>query len=569
MQITAEQYVDDVLNGEQLACRWVQLACERHRRDLKTGKARGIWFDETAAKVALAFFGLCKHSKGEWAGRPVTLEPWQQFHIWSIFGWKRDDGTRRFRTSYLEVARKNGKSTMAAAVGLKLLAADGEPGAEIYTAATKYDQARIIHSEAIRMVERSPLLRRQLDIFANNINDPATFSKFMPLGADSKTQDGLNVHAALVDELHAHPTGDLWDVLETATGSRRQPLMYAITTAGDNMQSICYQYNEYTKKVLDGVLDDDAHWGTIYTLDDDDDWADPELWIKSNPNLGVSKKLDNLLEKKDKALGMPARQATFKQKELNIWVQGVNKWIDIDAWKGCPTFPSGDLAEQMAGRLCHGGLDLSSVTDLTAWVMTFAPAEPEEPIWVLPRFFMPEENVMQRVREDRVPYDVWIERGYITATPGEVIDHDWIIHQVAQDNATYQLGSLNFDRWGSAHVMNKLQEIGFTTDQAEADRGRPLLVQFGQGFASMSAPMKELEKLVKSRRLGHNNNPVLTWMADNLIARMDPAGNLKPDKERSREKIDGMVALIMGIDRLMRQGQIQESAYKKRGIRFL
>jgi len=258
IEVTAEQYVEDVLSGRQVACEWVRLACERHRRDMETGAERGLWFDEKAAAVVIAFFSLLKHSKGEWAGRPVILEPWQQFVMASIFGWKREDGTRRFRTAILEVARKNGKTTMAAGVGLYLLVADGEPGAEIYSAATKRDQARLSHSEATRMAKASPQIKREVRIFKDNIHIPGTASKFEPLGADSDTMDGLNVHGALIDEIHAHKTRDTWDLLETATGSRRQPLMFGISTSGFDRNSLFFTQHEYTEKVLQRVIEDDS-----------------------------------------------------------------------------------------------------------------------------------------------------------------------------------------------------------------------------------------------------------------------------------------------------------------------
>ena len=579
MKLKAERYVDDVLSGRQVACEWVAKACQRHRRDLKEGHERGLWFDKEAAKVAIAFFGLLKHSKGEWAGKPVTLEPWQQFHIWSLFGWKRADGTRRFRTSYLEVARKNGKSLMASGVGLLLLVADGEMGCEVYTAATKFDQAKIVHSEAIRMVNKSPLLQKSLKVYVNNISDLSTESKFVPLGADSKTLDGLNVHGALVDELHAHPDGALWDVLETATGARRQPLMYSITTAGDSRSSFCFQMHEYTQKILDGVLHDDSFWGCIYTLDKSADgvydWEDSSQWVKANPNLGVSKKLDNMEDKAHKAAGMTSRLQQFKQKELNLWVQGVNKWVNLPKWMECGErwpFDNKGLSWErhgmelmvayesfLSGRKCAGGLDLSSTIDVSAWVLVFEPAEIGEPHWVLPRFFIPEENMIARVRDDRVPYDLWWEQGLVTATPGDAIDYAFIIDQIAKDAERFDIADVGFDRWGATEVSQQLRELG----------GEDFMVQFGQGFASMSSPMKALEVLIMRGLIGHVGHPVLTWMADNVVARSDPAGNVKPDKGMSREKIDGVVALIMGLDRVQRHEAKKESRYEGAGIRTL
>lgn len=552
--LTATQYIDDVLSGRQTVCKWVRLAVERHVRDLETGHRRGLHFDETAAKKAIAFFSLLKHSKGEWARQTIILEPWQQFHLWCLFGWRRADGTRRFRTSYLEVARKNGKSTMAAGVGLYLLVADDEPGAEIYTGATKRDQARIIHAEAVRMVKQSPTLRNSLTLYKDNIHDTKAFSKFEPLGKDSKTMDGLNVHAGIIDELHAHPDGDLWDVLETATGSRRQPLMYAITTAGNNPTSVCFQFHDYTEKVLSGVVDDDAFFGTIYSLDIDpetnktEDWEDETVWVKANPNLEISKKIADMQDQAHRAKEMPARLNSFLQKHLNLWVSGAVKWISMDAWNGCNQ-PLPDLI----GRPCYAGLDLSSTIDITALVLVFPPLYELEPYWLLPFFWVPEERIWERSKRDRVPYEAWRDQGYITPTPGNVVDYDFVIATIKEQGDIYDLQEIAFDRWGAFQISQKLDNDGFT------------MIPFGQGYASMSAPSKEFEQLIASAGLAHGGHPVLRWMADNVVVREDPAGNKKPDKAKSREKIDGIVASIMGLDRAIRnEGTTRDSVYEER-----
>lgn len=562
IDFTAERYVDDVLNGRQVACKWVRLACERHRRDLEAGGERGLRFDETTAKTAIAFFRLLKHSKGEWAGRPLVLEPWEQFTVWSLFGWKREDGTRRFRTSYLEVARKNGKTTLAAGVGLYLMLADGEPGAEVYSVATKRDQARISHSEATRMAKSSPQLRRMVTIFKDNIHIVDTASKFEPLGADSDTMDGLNVHGAIVDEVHAHKTRDTWDVIETATGSRRQPLMFAITTSGYDRQSLCFQQHEYTEKVLEGVIQDDSWFGAIYTLDKikdasgnlvDEDWNDESVWVKANPNLGVSKKLDDMQRKAARAREMPAALNAFLRLELDIWTQAETKWVNLEHWRQCGKAVD---ADGLRGRTCYGGLDLSSNVDISAWLLVFPPQDDDDDYQILCRFWIPEEAMVERARRDRVPYPAWVRQGYITATPGSVIDYDFIQAQIDADAQAYDIQEVAFDRWGATKIQTDLMEKG----------GEDWLVQFGQGYVSMSPPMKELERLILEHKLAHGNNPVLTWMANNLVVRQDPAGNLKPDKEKSTEKIDGMVALVMGLDRALRHEEPKKSVYEDRGL---
>jgi phage terminase large subunit-like protein len=546
-------YVAGVLGGEIPACHWVKRAGQRHLDDLENGAERGLWFDRGAAQLVIDFFGLLKHSKGEWAGQTIRLEPWQQFLVWCLFGWKREDGLRRFRTCYLEVGRKNGKSTMGAGIGLYLLVADGEPGAEIYSAATKRDQARITHSEATRMVKSSPSLRKRLTVFKDNVHILDTASKYEPLSSDFNSLDGLNVQAAIVDEVHAHKTRELWDVLETATGARRQPLMFAITTAGFNRQSLCYQLHEYTEKILDGAVVDDSFLGVIYTVDEGDAWEDEAVWVKANPNLGVSKKWDDVRRLAARSREIPAQLNAFLRLHLDIWTQASTRWVPAEHWTQCGQAVD---ANGLRGRRCYGGLDLSSNTDITALVLVFPPETEEDAYQALCRFWIPEDNIYERSHKDRVPYEAWVRQGYIEATPGNVIDYEWILAQVDEDMQAYDVREIAFDRWGASRLQTQLMELG----------GDEFLIQFGQGFVSMSPPMKDLEKLILGHKLAHGGNPVLTWMAHNLVAREDPAGNIKPDKEKSLERIDGMVALIMGLDRALRRGMPRASVYETRGL---
>lgn len=882
---TVQGYIDAVLSGEIPACTWVKQAAARHLRDLETGAERGLWFDESAAQLVIDFFGLLKHSKGEWAGQTVKLEPWQQFVLWVLFGWQRDDGTRRFRTAYLEVARKNGKaldvstpvptvtgwqehgslrpgdrifapdgrqvmveavtghyfgpayniefsdgtsivahenhewrteraahtkrhrgsrgplplvttaeiaqtlrhgarrdlthripvanslmlpnkklpidpyvlgvwlgdgatdnariscaddeileelarrgyrpekragsycyiigrgflqkrlrnlgilgnkriprrylrasheqrmdllrglmdsdghvtkrgqceivqvrqdlfddivelirsvglkpttvtdraqlngndcgrrfrvqfcgfrddppvlldrkrarlkrrpgtqtrsmtrqikamqpagqrvvnciqveggeylagegliathnSTLAAGVGLYLLVADGEPGAEVYSAATMRDQARITHSEATRMVKASPALRKRITVFKDNLHISNTASKYEPLSSDYNSLQGLNVHGAVVDEVHAHRNRDLWDVLETATGARRQPLMFAITTAGFDRQSLCFQLHEYAEKVLDGVVEDDSFFGLIYTLDEGDEWEDEALWVKSNP--ASFKKVDDMRRLAERAREMPAALNSFLRLHLDIWTQSETRWLPIGHWQECGQAVD---ANGLRGRSCYAGLDLSSNTDITALALVFPPETAADLYHVLWRFWLPEDNMHDRVHRDRVPYDAWVRQGYLTTTPGNVIDHAWILAEIDELAQAYDIREVAFDRWGAAQIQTKLMELG----------GENWLVQFGQGFVSMSPPMKELEKLILGHRLAHGNNPVATWMAHNVMASQDPAGNIKPDKGKSIEKIDGIVALIMALDRATRHEPPKRSIYEQRGL---
>jgi phage terminase large subunit-like protein len=544
----AEQYARDVLEGKIVACKWVKLACERYFHDLEHGHERGLYFDRAAAERKIKFTSLLKHSKGQWAGEFFKPEPWQQFIDWNVFGWMRADGTRRFRALYEEVARKNGKSTHGATTGIYLAFADGEPGAEVYSAATKRDQARIVHSEAIRMVKKNRALRKHIKIYKDNLHMEASASKYEPLGADSDSIDGLNVHGVLGDEIHAWKSREMWEVLDTATGSRRQPLFVAITTAGMDRQSICFEKHEYTRKVLEGFKDgsfvDDTWFGIIFTIDEGDDWRDEACWIKANPNLGVSKKLDDLRMKAKRAEKMPASQNNFKRRELNIWVQGETKWMDMEAWRKCGGLIDAlDLPDHLKDRTCYAGLDLSSTNDLTALALVFPDDQGFYDVFL--RFWLPEDVIETRTQEG-THYDQWVKEGYITKTDGNVIDYEWIFFALKEDLKNHRIERLAYDRWGASRVVQVLQNMGIE------------VVQFGQGFVSMNPPMKELERLVLAGQLRHGNNPVLTWMADNLVARMDPAGNIKPDKEKSKEKIDGMVTLIMALDLALRRDPAED-----------
>jgi phage terminase large subunit-like protein len=540
-------YISDVLLDCIVVGRLARLAVKRHEEDLRTGKSRGLRFDESAAQRILDFFRCLRHSKGEWAGQPFELSPWQAFILWVVFGWKRKDGTRRFRLAYNEVARKNGKSTLGAAVGMYLFAADGEQGAEVYTAATKRDQARIVHSEAISMVKSSVGLSRFIGVFKDNLSLIRTRSKYEPLGADADTLDGLNVHGAIIDELHAHKSRALWDVLGTATGSRRQPLIFAITTAGYDRQSICWEQHDYATKVLEGIIQDDSFFGFIAALDEEDDWTDPAVWPKANPNLGVSVKLDGLEEQCAKAREVPAAQNTFRRLRLNQWTEQYDRWIDVAIWDEGAT--AIDI-EQLRGRQCFGGLDLSSTTDLSAFALLFPPEGDGERWQVICRFWLPSDNVRRRVDRDRVPYDQWIGAGFIESTEGNVIDYGVLRKRIGEDAERYDIREIAFDRWNATQLCTQLQDDGLT------------MVPFGQGFSSMSAPTKGLEKLIVGRQLAHGGNPVLRWMVSNVAVKQDPAGNLKPDKSKSTERIDGVVAMAMGIGRAMVQPEQKNADFQ-------
>jgi phage terminase large subunit-like protein len=514
-----------------------------------------FYFDERAAQVVVRFFErLLRHTRGEWAGKAFTLQRWQRDMLRNLFGWKRKvDGTRRYRKAYVEIPRKNGKSTIAAGIALFLLFADGEQGAEIYSAAADREQAAIVFNEARNMVAGSPELSARSQAYKLSMAVGETNSVYRAISADAHTKHGFNAHGIVIDELHAQPNRDLFDVLTTSVGARRQPLIVMITTAGFDRTSICWEQHEYARQVRDGIIDDPEWFVFIAAADEKDDWLKPETWKKANPSYGSTIKPEYLESEARKAAQTPAYQNTFRRLHLNQWTQQESRWLDINAWDLC----GGPVDERLLrGQACYGGLDLASSSDIAAFVLDFPSehGEDEQHTW-LARFWIPEDNMRERVRRDRVPYDAWVRDGLMVATPGNVIDFDRIIADIEAVGELFEVREIAFDRWGAFQISSKLAGAGFQ------------MVGFGQGFASMSHPMKELLRLTLGQRLRHGGNPILKWMADNLVVSQDSAGNIKPEKAKSRHKIDGMVAGVMALDRAMRsKGQ---SVYEERGIRTL
>jgi phage terminase large subunit-like protein len=533
-------YALDVRDGRVPACRLVRLACERHLRDQEQGSARGLRFDPALATWAISFFGFCRHYKGEWAGHVFDPSPWQKFVIGSVFGWVRKDGTRRFRVVYEEIPRKNGKSTKLAGIGLLGLIADGEPGAEIYSAATKKDQARIIFGDAVMMRRKSPELRDAIGERKNNLHVEQTASKFEPLSSDERTLDGLNPHMVLVDELHKHKSRALLDVLDTALGARRQPLLWIITTAGtDDPESVYATENAYAQQVLEGVVADDSFFAFIATIDKGDRWDDPIAWAKANPNLGVSCKLEDLERQALKASKSPPALKAFKRLRLNVRTGEAGRYIDMEVWRrnGIARFDP----EILKGRRCYGGLDLSSKIDLSAWVLLFPPIGDETRWRIVPRFWMPSDTIEAKSDRDRVQYQRWVDDHLIDVTTGNIIDHSEIELQILADAKLYDIQSAAFDPWNAAQLTVSLVSHGLP------------LCEFIQGLRTYTAPTKELEAMLLAEKLDHGNNPVLDWMAANLAVQEDKNLNRMPTKRHSIGRIDGMTALIMAIGRSMNE----------------
>lgn len=547
-------YAQAVTAGTIVAGLPVRLACQRHLADLDGGPSRGLWWDQSAAARAIGFFSDVLRLED---GRPFVLDPWQAFVVGSLFGWKRGE-VRRFRTAYIETGKGSGKTPMAAGVGLLLLAADGEAAAEVYSGATAADQAKICWLDAKRMVERSPALSRRIEVSVASLAHPGSGSWFKPVSSEHKGLDGKRVHGALIDELHEHRDGMVVDKLRAGTKGRRQALIFEITNSGYDRHSICYQHHEYSLKVLQGVLENDEWFAYVCALDpcpahraegamqphegcaDCDDWRDSRVWIKANPTLGVTITERYLAEQVREAEGMPAKQNIVRRLNFCEWTEQSERAIDMTVWDQGAT-PI-DLAA-LRGRVCFAGIDLARVNDLSALALLFPPIVEGEPWTVLARFWVPQDDIQRRAQRDRVPYDVWVRDGLITATPGNTTDFSFIQAAVLELATLYDIRSVAFDRTFAGEIIQGLQ----------AEMGEERVVEYGQGFLSMAAPMAELLRLVKAGHLQHGGNPVLRWNASNLACATDPAGNLKPDKQRSVERIDGIAALCNALGMALRE----------------
>lgn len=552
----AYDYADGVKSGRIVACKFVKQAVDRWYKDLETGHERGLYFDENAAAKVFRFFSYCRHYQGDLAGDPITLEGWQCFAEANIFGWMMADGTRRFRMVYEEVARKNGKTTKLGAIALYGLLGDGEAGPNIYSAATKRDQARLLFDSSSAMVLQSPEIKRLVKVFAREMGTQRNFGKFEPLSADVKSMDGLNVHFGLVDELHAHPNSKVWDVIKSARGSRKQPLIRAITTAGFNRDGICYELRDYATKILDGSAEDDAFFAIIYTLDEKDKFDDPAVWIKSNPNLGVSVSIKDMQDQCKMAKAMPSEMTEFLTKRLNIWTYGESKWMGMEAWNECQrdydilSCWDENKTSEFDGLDCYGGLDLASVEDICSLKLVFTINGKKRSI---ARDYLPEAAVERRLKKGYNFMERFKESGHLVVTPGNVTDYEWIKADILAACKRFNVKEIAFDRWNSSQLVNDLMEAGVN------------MVAFGQGYGSMTAPMKELMRLVLSHGIEHND-PLLTWAMGNLVADTNPAGDIKPAKDKVKEKIDPVVALVMAIGRSMVMDGQGPSVYEERGV---
>lgn len=510
-------------------------------------------YDKAKADRAVTFINNLSHTKGKWAGKRFDLLPWQEQIVRDLFGIVKEDGNRQFLTAYIEIPKKNGKSELAAAIALYLLYADNEASSEVYGAACDH-QASIVFDVAKQMVQMSRPLEKRSKIMGatKRIVNYSNAGFYQVLSAETGTKHGLNVSGLVFDEIHAQPNRHLYDVLTKGSGdAREQPLFFIITTAGTDRNSICYELHTKALDILNGRKKDASFYPVVYGLSDEDDWNDEANWLKANPSLGHTIGLDRVREAYQQALDNPAEENVFKQLRLNMWTSSSVAWIPEHVYaKGNDPIQY----DSLKGRSCYAGLDLSSTSDITAFVLVFPPRFEEENYIVLPFFWLPEDTLELRCRRDHVLYDVWERQGYIKTTEGNVVHYGFIEKFIEDLSEIYHIKEIAYDRWNATQMVQNLEGMGLT------------MVPFGQGYKDMSPPSKELYKLMMEGKIQHGGHPVLKWMGQNVVMRQDPAGNIKPDKEKSVEKIDGIVALIMGLDRCIRHQTDEGSVYDERGI---
>ena len=551
----AQSYAKDVVAGRIPAGRFVKAACKRQIEDLKRWKAKGspYVFDKARASKVCQFIELLPHIKGPKAGELIVLEPWQIFTLTTAFGWVKQDGTRRFRRVYIEVPRGNGKSALSSGLGLYMLCADGEGGAEVYSFATTRDQAKIVFGDAQNMARRTAGLKAHfgVEVNAHNINVVRTASKFEALSAEGSTLDGLNTHFACVDELHAHKTRAVYDVVETSIGKRAQSMLWVITTAGSNRAGICYEVRSFVTKVLTGVAKDESQFGIVYGLDEGDDWTTEEALIKANPNWGISVMPEVLLPLQAKAMTMPSAANNFKTKHLNEWVNADTAWMDMRAWEACADRTLD--AEHFTGEPAWVALDLASKVDIAAKVsLHVREIEGKQHFFCFGQYYLPRETVD---RGENSQYQGWESMGLLTVTDGAVIDFGVIEEDLLTDCSRFEVREVPYDPFQATQLSTRMAAQGVPMVEM-----RPTVLNF-------SEPMKQLEALVLQGRLHHNGDPVLTWMMSNVVAHMDAKDNIYPRKERPENKIDGVVALIMAIGRaLAGDANGGASVYDERGL---
>lgn len=553
------KYAADVCDGTIPSSKYTIRACERAllNHSEEASDDFEFYFDANAVDHVCGFIEMMPHIKStEYANKLIDLQPWQCFIEAQVFGWKVKDGyrkgRRRFRKSYIEVGRGNGKSTLSSPNGIYMAVADGEGGAEVYSCATSKDQAIITFSDAQSMA-RHPLTRELMNklgvqVNAKSITRIMKSSKFVALSADSHTLDGLNIHMAIIDELHAHKTRALYDVIETGAGKRQNSLVWCITTAGSDRSGICYEQREYLLRVLNGSVEDDSMFGCIWTADDDDHWNDINTWKKANPNWGISVDPSYITNLAKKAATMPAAINNFKTKHLNIWVNADNPWMNMEAWDRCKD--ENLTISDFKGEDCYIGLDLATTTDVAAKVYIFPKTiENEIHYYCFGTYYVPRSTVESGVNSQ---YSGWEILTYLTVTEGNVNDFSQIEEELVKDMTDFNVLEVAYDPWQSAQLSQKMLGNGAK------------MIEYRNNTGNMSAPMKRIEEYVLSSKF-HHNDPVMTWMASNVVCHYDLKDNIFPRKARPENKIDGIVAAIFAVGRLM-ANEMAESVYFSRGL---
>jgi len=593
------KYAKDAINGKVIACKWVKLACQRHLDDLRNGHERGLWFDKDAADYALDFFSELRLWKGrDYKGKEFVLAPHYKFIVSCIMGWKNlSDDTRRFQTAYIEMARKGAKSTVSGGLGAYYFIADGEHGAEIYCCAVKIDQAKIVWENIKNLTKQSifaSLIKYPNSLYVYNLSIADTWSKCEAVPSDPKSMDGFDTHFASLDVLHAHPTPLVFDLVSDSIGTRKQPLILIITTAGFDQSGVCYSRREYLTNILKGVTDkgkmpfrDDSFFGIIYTLDTkkdwpglvglkeagagkkgmvEDDYRDEKNWVKALPGLcGVGEKgLPNSLDENGRPTGYMTKiktvrnkfkvaqkiisaQNNFLTKWMNIWTQQFSRWIDIELWDRNYTREIDE--SKLKGRRCTGGIDLSATDDLTVWVMLFPDLIIPDLVDVLIRVWCTKNKLYDRTNKYAAYYQAWEKQGYLTATDGNAIDYKLVRKTIVEDSRKFNIDSVAVDRYFQGIEFSEELDV-----ELGGHKKRPKVFQCGLGYASMAPLMPELERRLLENQINHGGNPILRWMVDNVAVTEGPTGIKKVDKSNSQGKIDGIIGILLALDRLTRAG---------------
>lgn len=555
---TAEKYIADVLSGKVDVSTTTRLTFERHASDLINAPENGWYFDKRSAEKVFAFCKFLMHSPDKRSWVQFEPEPWQAAIMYIVFGWKKKDGSRRFNYAYIEIPKKNGKTTFAAVFSNYLLFFDDEEEAEVYHAATVEKQAHICFDKAKRMIEKSPALAHRGKCLTNNVSVPSTGSKMEPLGRDSESMEGINPSGAVIDEYHVFTWKNnfVFENIQSATVNRRQPLVVIITTSGRDKDLPCFEYRNLCIEILKGIKKQDDTFAVIYTLDETDDWKDPLCWKKANPNWGISVLPDRFEDEFKGAINSKVKEVSFKTKNLNLWVDAPTVWIPDETWMKCS---HGLTYDDLKGQICYGGLDLASSIDINALALFFPDVKGHPALRLF--FWIPEAKIKEK--EDRVDYGYWQKGGYINVTPGSIIDIDQQSRDLLAALQDYKVEGLAYDPYMAHHgIIQNLQKGGFPVARLDL---------YQQSIKNMSAPTKELEKIVTSAQLEHFNNPVLRWMLRNVVIIIDTNENFKPDKKRSREKIDGIIAAITAIGEYLTltTGAGSKEIYTDHSLRFI